>query len=92
MAGHALVEALVAQGVDTCFGVPGESYLAVLDGFQDDRGRIRVIAVLHAGRAHCRAEAQGPPSRLPRPCAAPPLPARHAPTHGGGRHKAKGMG
>ena len=32
-AGHALVEALIAQGVQTCFGVPGESYLAVLDGF-----------------------------------------------------------
>ena len=35
MAGHALVEALLAQGVDTCFGVPGESYLAVLDALQD---------------------------------------------------------
>ena len=32
-AGHALVEALIAQGVHTAFGVPGESYLAVLDGF-----------------------------------------------------------
>ncbi len=32
-AGHALVEALIAQRVDTVFGVPGESYLAVLDGF-----------------------------------------------------------
>ena len=35
IAGHALVEALVAQGVDTVFGVPGESYLAVLDGFHE---------------------------------------------------------
>ncbi|TNY04360.1 hypothetical protein, partial [Escherichia coli] len=26
LAGHALVEALIAQGVDTVFGVPGESY------------------------------------------------------------------
>ena len=25
LAGHALVEALIAQGIDTCFGVPGES-------------------------------------------------------------------
>ena len=31
-AGHVLVEALIEQGVDTVFGVPGESYLAVLDG------------------------------------------------------------
>ena len=28
IAGHALVEALIAQGIDTCFGVPGESFLA----------------------------------------------------------------
>jgi thiamine pyrophosphate-dependent acetolactate synthase large subunit-like protein len=28
-----LVECLVAQGVTHAFGVPGESYLAVLDGF-----------------------------------------------------------
>ena len=35
LAGHALVEALIAQGVTDVFGVPGESYLAVLDGFQD---------------------------------------------------------
>src|SRR5438105_4190658 len=32
LAGHALVEALIAQGIDTVFGVPGESFLAVLDG------------------------------------------------------------
>src|SRR4051812_33148870 len=30
-AGHALVEALIEQGVDTAFGVPGESFLAALD-------------------------------------------------------------
>ena len=33
IAGHLLVECLVAQGVTHAFGVPGESYLAVLDGF-----------------------------------------------------------
>ena len=43
MAGHALVEALVAQGVDTCFGVPGESYLAVLDGFHEHRDGKRAV-------------------------------------------------
>ena len=37
LAGHALVEALIAQGVDTVFGVPGESFLAVLDGFHEHR-------------------------------------------------------
>ena len=43
-AGHVLVEALVAQGVHTAFGVPGESYLAVLDGFHQHRDQIRFIA------------------------------------------------
>jgi acetolactate synthase-1/2/3 large subunit len=33
LAGHLLVECLVAQGVTHAFGVPGESFLAVLDGF-----------------------------------------------------------
>lgn len=32
IAGHLLVDCLIAQGVDLAFGVPGESYLAVLDG------------------------------------------------------------
>ena len=31
--GRLLVDCLLAQGVDTTFGVPGESYLAVLDAF-----------------------------------------------------------
>ena len=59
LAGHALVEALIAQGVDTAFGVPGESYLAVLDGFHDHRKKIRFIACRHEGGAAFMAEAQG---------------------------------
>jgi acetolactate synthase I/II/III large subunit len=59
LAGHALVEALVAQGVDTCFGVPGESYLAVLDGFHEHRDKIRFIACRQEGGAAFMAEAQG---------------------------------
>ncbi|MEJ6000090.1 thiamine pyrophosphate-binding protein [Paucibacter soli] len=59
LAGHALVEALVAQGVDTAFGVPGESYLAVLDGFHEHRERIRFIACRQEGGAAFMAEAQG---------------------------------
>lgn len=57
--GHLLVEALIAQGVDTAFGVPGESYLAVLDGFYEHRDRIRFIACRHEGGAAFMAEAQG---------------------------------
>jgi acetolactate synthase-1/2/3 large subunit len=59
LAGHVLVEALIAQGVDTAFGVPGESYLAVLDGFYEHRDRIRFIACRQEGGAAFMAEAQG---------------------------------
>jgi len=68
LAGHALVEALVAQGVDTVFGVPGESYLAVLDGFHEHRDRIRFIACRHEGGAAFMAEAQGKLSGRPGIC------------------------
>jgi acetolactate synthase-1/2/3 large subunit len=59
LAGHVLVEALIAQGVTTCFGVPGESYLAVLDGFHAHREKIRFIACRQEGGAAFMAEAQG---------------------------------
>ena len=59
LAGHLLVEALIAQGVDTAFGVPGESFLAVLDGFHEHRERIRFIACRQEGGAAFMAEAQG---------------------------------
>ena len=68
LAGHALVEALVAQGVHTCFGVPGESYLAVLDGFHEHRDRIRFIACRQEGGAAFMAEAQGKLSGRPGIC------------------------
>jgi acetolactate synthase-1/2/3 large subunit len=59
LAGHALVECLIEQGVDTAFGVPGESFLAVLDGFHEHRDRIRFIACRQEGGAAFMAEAQG---------------------------------
>ncbi len=68
IAGHALVEALVAQGVETAFGVPGESYLAVLDGFHEHRDRIRFIACRQEGGAAFMAEAQGKLSGRPGIC------------------------
>jgi acetolactate synthase-1/2/3 large subunit len=68
LAGHALVEALVAQGVDTVFGVPGESYLAALDGFLVHAPRIRFVACRHEGGASFMAEAQGKLSRRPGVC------------------------
>jgi acetolactate synthase I/II/III large subunit len=67
-AGHALVQALIEQGIDTCFGVPGESYLAVLDGFYEHAGRIRFIACRQEGGAAFMAEAQGKLTGRPGVC------------------------
>ena len=68
LAGHALVEALIAQGVHTVFGVPGESYLAVLDGFYQHREQIRFIACRQEGGAAFMAEAHGKLSGRPGIC------------------------
>ena len=68
LAGHALVEALIAQGVDTAFGVPGESFLAALDGFHEHRDRIRFIACRQEGGAAFMADAQGKLSGRPGIC------------------------
>jgi acetolactate synthase-1/2/3 large subunit len=68
LAGHALVEALIAQGVHTAFGVPGESYLSVLDGFHQHREHIRFIACRQEGGAAFMAEARGKLSGRPGIC------------------------
>jgi acetolactate synthase I/II/III large subunit len=54
-----LVDCLLAQGVDTAFGVPGESYLAVLDALYDVRGRLRLIPNRQEGGAGFMAAAWG---------------------------------
>ncbi len=59
LAGHLLVECLLAQGITHAFGVPGESYLAVLDGFYLHRERIRFVTCRQEGGAAFMAEAQG---------------------------------
>jgi len=59
IAGHLLVECLVAQGVTHAFGVPGESYLAVLDGFHLHQERIRFVINRQEGGAAFMAEAHG---------------------------------
>ena len=68
LAGHALVEALIAQGITTVFGVPGESYLAVLDGFHEHADKIRFIACRQEGGAAFMAEAQGKLTQRPGIC------------------------
>jgi acetolactate synthase-1/2/3 large subunit len=68
LAGHLLVECLIAQGVSHAFGVPGESYLAVLDGFHVHADRIRFITCRQEGGAAFMAEAQGKLTGRPGVC------------------------
>ncbi len=57
--GKILADALAAQGVELAFGVPGESYLPVLDGLYDLRERLRFIVCRQEGGASYMAEAYG---------------------------------
>jgi len=57
--GQLLVDALKIHGVDLAFGVPGESYLAVLDALYDARDTIRLITCRQEGGAANMAEAYG---------------------------------
>lgn len=68
LAGHLLVECLIAQGVTHAFGVPGESYLAVLDGFHAHADRIRFVINRQEGGAAFMAEAQGKLTGRPGVC------------------------
>ena len=68
IAGHLIVECLVAQGTRDVFGVPGESYLAVLDGFHAYRDRIRFVINRQEGGAAFMAEAVGKLTGRPGVC------------------------
>lgn len=68
LAGHLLVDCLIAQGVTHAFGVPGESYLAVLDGFHARADRIRFVTNRQEGGAAFMAEAQGKLTGRPGVC------------------------
>ena len=57
LAGHLLVDCLIAQGVTHAFGVPGESYLAVLDGFHARRDAIEFVVCRQEGGAAYMADA-----------------------------------
>ncbi len=59
IAGHLLVECLIEQGVTHAFGVPGESYLAVLDGFHAYQEKIQFVINRQEGGAAYMADAQG---------------------------------
>ncbi|MCA8889551.1 MAG: hypothetical protein KDA46_12015, partial [Parvularculaceae bacterium] len=57
--GELLVASLVSLGARKAFGVPGESYLAVLDALHDVRDRIKLIVCRHEASAANMAEAYG---------------------------------
>lgn len=57
--GQLLVECLVALGASRAFGVPGESYLAVLDALHDCRGKLDFVLCRNEGGAAFMASAWG---------------------------------
>ena len=67
LGGHILVDALVTEGVDLVFGVPGESYLAVIDGLQERNG-IRTVMCRQEGGAAMMADAYGKLTGRPGVC------------------------
>jgi acetolactate synthase I/II/III large subunit len=68
LAGHLLVQCLVEQGVTHAFGVPGESYLAVLDGFHLYQEHIQFVINRQEGGAAFMAEAHGKLTGRPGVC------------------------
>ena len=55
--GRILADALAAHGVRLAFGVPGESFLPVLDGLHDVRERLRFVICRQEGGASYMADA-----------------------------------
>jgi acetolactate synthase-1/2/3 large subunit len=68
LAGHLLVQCLIEQGVTHAFGVPGESFLAVLDGFHRYRDQIQFVINRQEGGAAFMAEAHGKLTGRPGVC------------------------
>ena len=66
--GQILVDQLIAHGTDCVFGVPGESYLPVLDGLYARRTQLRFVACRQEGGAAMMAEADGKLTRRPGVC------------------------
>jgi acetolactate synthase-1/2/3 large subunit len=64
--GQVLVDQLVLQGADLAFGVPGESYLAVLDALHD--APLRLVVTRHESGAANMAEAHGKLTGRPGVC------------------------
>jgi acetolactate synthase I/II/III large subunit len=63
--GDALVATLISHGVDTVFCVPGESYLAVLEGMRKNANAIRLVVNRHESGASFAANAYAKIGRRP---------------------------
>jgi acetolactate synthase I/II/III large subunit len=66
--GQMVVDALLAHGVRRVFGVPGESYLPILDALYDRRGQIDLITCRHEHGASMMAEAHAKLDGVPGVC------------------------
>src|ERR1700734_429034 len=63
--GRVLADALVAQGIDHVFEVPGESFLDTLDGLYDQSGKIKLVTCRFEAGAVNMADAFGKLSGRP---------------------------
>ena len=59
LGGHILADALVAQGIDHVFEVPGESFLDTLDGLHDTASKLKLVTCRFEAGAVNMAEAYG---------------------------------
>ncbi|TPJ33765.1 thiamine pyrophosphate-binding protein [Mesorhizobium sp. B2-8-3] len=66
--GRLLVECLIALGAAKSFGVPGESYLAVLDALHDTHGKLDYVLCRNEGGAAFMASAYGKLTGTPGIC------------------------
>jgi len=66
--GQILVDQLIVHGSGEVYGVPGESYLPILDALYDRRDRLRFIACRQEGGAAMMAEAEGKLTGRPGVC------------------------
>ena len=66
--GQLIVQALLEQGVDTVFCVPGESYLDVLDALHGASPAVNVVSCRQEGGAAFMAEAHGKLTGRPGVC------------------------
>ena len=66
--GQLLIECILAQGASVAFGVPGESYLAVLDAMHDVQDKLQFVVCRNEGGAAFMAEAYGKLTGAPGLC------------------------